>query len=135
VFPLVAVGAEAGPFMAFDALQQLFNCKVECVCDAQDGLERRLPARLNALPEKYVIPKICRHVHLSPALGFAQRLLFVPLDLSEVLIVIMHSPHPSYRLLSTQHSNPGTCSYLFSNDISGLRRPGAAATEAMVPVD
>jgi hypothetical protein len=32
--PVVAVGAEAGPFTTLDFLQQLFNCKVECVGDA-----------------------------------------------------------------------------------------------------
>ena len=72
MFPIVAVGAKAGPFPALDAPQQLFDRKVECVGDAQHGLERHLPPRLNALPERYVIAEICRHLHLSPALGLAQ---------------------------------------------------------------
>jgi hypothetical protein len=119
------------------ALQQIFDRKVECVGDAQHRLERHFPPRLNALPERDVIAKICRHVHLRPALGFAQGFDSCRESLSELLIVIMHSLSSPHNRLSGSHAplKSRNRSHLFSNDIPGLRRAGAAATEAMVPVD
>jgi hypothetical protein len=59
MFPIIAMGADAGSFTALDALKQLFDRKVECVGDAEHGLERHLSPRLDALPERNVIAKIC----------------------------------------------------------------------------